>query len=169
MDGVPEWVFALFAAATAFGVLLQAAILLVIGIAARVALKRAEEFSKLAQEHALPILASTRTLLDDVSPKLKVAAQNVQDVSEKLKTESGHVTTTVDDLLKKAESQADRVDEMLTGTLNTVAHATATLQKAVTIPVRQVGAVLTGLRVGFDVLRSKEREGHVTVDGGNGL
>jgi hypothetical protein len=75
------------------------------------------------------------------------------------------VAAAVDDLLKKAAVQADRVDEMVTGTLNSVAHATATMQKAVSGPVRQVGAVLNGLRAGFDVLRSKEREVHASADG----
>ena len=169
MDGVPGWVFALFAGATAVAVVIQALVLLGLGLAARAALKRANELSNLVQEHAIPILASTRSLLEDVSPKLKVAAQNVQEVSQTLKVESGHVKEAVDELLKKAENQADRVDEMLTGTLNSVAHATATLQRAVTAPVRQVGAVLTGLRVGFDVLRSKEREGHVSANGGRAV
>jgi hypothetical protein len=57
------------------------------------------------------------------------------------------------------------VDEIVTGTLDSVVHATSTLQKAVSGPVRQVNAVLNGLKAGFDVLRSKEREAHAAADG----
>jgi methyl-accepting chemotaxis protein len=113
----------------------------------------------------IPALGATRQLVEDVSPKLKVAAQNVLEASHTLRTQSAHVTATVDDLLQKAEGQIDRVDEMVTATLNTVAHATATMQRAVVSPVRQVGAVLTGLRAGFDVLRNKEPEAHAAEDG----
>jgi uncharacterized protein (DUF39 family) len=67
--------------------------------------------------------------------------------------------------LQKTEFQADRVDEMVTGTLNSIAHATATLQRAVSGPVRRISAVLNGVRAGIDVLRSREPEAHAAADG----
>lgn len=169
---IPTWVYILFTAVTALGVMLQALVLLLMFFALKGALGRLNEVSKKAEENVLPLLATSRSLLEEVSPKLKVAAQNALEVSQTarevsltLKTESQNVAAAVDDLLKKAAVQADRVDEMVTGTLNSVAHATATVQKAVSGPVRQVGAVLNGLRAGFDVLRSKEREVHASADG----
>jgi methyl-accepting chemotaxis protein len=169
---IPTWVYILFTAVTALGVMLQALVLLLMFFALKGALGRLNEVSKKAEENVLPLLATSRSLLEEVSPKLKVAAQNALEVSQTarevsvtLKTESQNVAAAVDDLLKKAAVQADRVDEMVTGTLNSVAHATATMQKAVSGPVRQVGAVLNGLRAGFDVLRSKEREVHASADG----
>lgn len=163
--GIPGWVYVLFTAVTAAGVVMQALVLLGMLIAAKKALSRLDEVTKQAQEHALPALATARHLLEEVSPKLKVAAQNVLEVSHTLKNESTHVSGAVDDLLKKAEVQVDRVDEMVTGTLNSIAYATSTVQKAVATPVRQVGAVLMGLRAGFDVLRNKERDAHAAADG----
>ena len=162
---IPAWVYILFTAVTAAGVVMQALVLLGMLFAIKAALSRLDEVTKQAQEHALPALATARHLLDEVSPKLKVAAQNVLEVSHTLKHESTHVSGAVDELLKKAEVQVDRVDEMVTGTLNSIAYATATVQKAVSTPMRQVGAVLSGLRAGFDVLRSKDREAHAAADG----
>lgn len=162
---IPAWVYILFTAVTAAGVVMQALVLLGMLFAIKAALSRLDEVTKQAQEHALPALATARHLLDEVSPKLKVAAQNVLEVSHTLKNESTHVSGAVDELLKKAEVQVDRVDEMVTGTLNSIAYATATVQKAVSTPMRQVGAVLSGLRAGFDVLRSKDREAHAAADG----
>lgn len=159
---IPMWVFA---AVIAGAVLMQALVLLGMLFAAKSALRRVNEVTKKVEEQALPILATSRQLLEEVSPKLKVATQNVLEVSHTLRTESVRVAVSVDDLLKKASVQVDRVDDMVTGTLNSVAHATATLQKAVSGPVRQVGAVLSGLRAGLDVLRNKEREVHASADG----
>ena len=159
---IPMWVFA---AVIAGAVLMQALVLLGMLFAAKSALRRVGEVSKKVEEQALPILATSRQLLEEVSPKLKVATQNVLEVSHTLRTESVRVAVSVDDLLKKASVQVDRVDDMVTGTLNSVAHATATVQKAVSGPVRQVGAVLSGLRAGLDVLRNKEREVHASADG----
>ncbi len=159
---IPMWVFA---AVIAGAVLMQALVLLGMLFAAKSALRRVGEVTKKVEEQALPILATSRQLLEEVSPKLKVATQNVLEVSHTLRTESVRVAVSVDDLLKKASVQVDRVDDMVTGTLNSVAHATATVQKAVSGPVRQVGAVLSGLRAGLDVLRNKEREVHASADG----
>ncbi|MGD0368404.1 MAG: hypothetical protein ABSA94_13190 [Acidobacteriaceae bacterium] len=169
---IPVWVYVTFTAVTAGAVLMQALVLLGMLFAVKGALRRLDEVTKKAEENALPLLATSRSLLEEVSPKLKVAAQNALEVSQTLKevsqtvrTESTHVASAVDDLLKKASVQVDRVDEMVTGTLNSVANATAAVQNAVSGPVRQVGAVLNGLRAGLDVLRNKGRDAHAAADG----
>ncbi len=163
---VPVWVYIVFTAVTAVGVMMQALVLLGMLFALKGALGRLNEISKKAEEHVLPTLEITRRLMEEVSPKLKVATQNVLEVSQTLRVESKQVAGTVDDLLKKTSGQIERVDEILTATLNSVAHATATVQRAVVAPARQVGAVLNGLRAGFDVLRNhKERETHAAADG----
>lgn len=164
MHTIPAWVYILFTAVTAIGVLLQAMVLLGMFIAMKGALGRLDQVSKLAEQHVIPTLMATRQMLEDISPKVKLAAQNVVEASTALRIQSAHVNDTVDELLKKAESQVDRVDEMMTGTLNSIAHATATMQRAVSAPVRQFGAMLSGLRAGFDVLRSRERTAPVDGD-----
>jgi len=166
MHEIPQWVYILFTAVTAFGVLLQAAVLLGMLIALKGALGRLDQVSKLAEEHVIPTLQSARKLLEDVSPKLKTAAQNMMQVSETLRSQSGHVSVAVDDLLKKTEAQAERIDEMVTGTLNSIAHATATVQRTVAAPIRQASALFNGLRASFDVFRgSREPAAHSAADG----
>lgn len=162
-----SWVYILFTALVAVGVLLQACVLLGMLLAMKAALKRAEKLAAMAEEHAIPALTSAKNLVDAVAPKLKVAADNVAAASETLRTESQHVTETLDGVLRKTEAQAQRVDEMITGTLNAVADATVAVQRTVTTPIRQVQAVLNGLRAGLDVLRSRPREAHVGADGEN--
>jgi len=69
-------------------------------------------------------------------------------------------------LLKKTEAQAERIDEMVTGTLNSIAHATATVQRTVAAPIRQASALFNGLRASFDVFRgSREPAAHSAADG----
>lgn len=164
---IPEWVYITFTAVTAVGVMMQALVLLGMLIALKGALKRVNEISIKAEEIAVPAFESTRDLLKDISPKVKVAAQNLLEVSETAKevgntarAESAQIAVALNDVLARASVQVDRVDEMVTGTLNSVAHATATMQRAVSGPVRQAGAVLNGLRAGFEALRRKEREAH---------
>jgi methyl-accepting chemotaxis protein len=172
MHQIPQWIYIAFTAVTAAGVLLQAFVLLGMLLALKGALGRLNEVSKTAEDHVIPALASARRLIEELSPQVKVAvanvvvaSQNVAAVSKTVRDQTEQVSETVDELRQKTEIQAERVDEIVTGTLNSIAHATAMLQRAVTGPARQVGAVLNGLRAGFDVLRSREREAHAAADG----
>jgi methyl-accepting chemotaxis protein len=162
---IPDWVFIALIVATGVGVLIQAGVLVGMLVVLLGAMKRFDHLSKKADEVIIPVLESTRDLLKDVSPKLKLTTQNLVEMSQTAKevgntarTESAQVAVMVNDLLARTAVQVDRVDEMVTGTLNSVAHATATMQKAVSGPVRQVGAVLSGLRAGIEALRRKEPE-----------
>lgn len=105
-----------------------------------------------AKKHVEPTMATIRRTVDENSPRVKIIIDNVAEVSQTLKSESSHVGETLDALLRKTEQQADRVDEMVSGTLNSISHATATLQRAVVLPARQVGAVIHGLRAGLGTL-----------------
>lgn len=153
-----SWVYILFTALVAVGVLLQACVLLGMLIAMRAGMKRMAKIATMAEEHAIPALTTAKQILDELSPKLKIAAANVAEASETLREQAKNVNETMDGLLKKTEEQANRVDEMITGTLNSVAHATATVQRVVGVPVRQINAMLNGLRAGFGVLRTREPE-----------
>jgi hypothetical protein len=179
MHQVPEWIYITFTAVTAFGVLLQAVVLLAMLLALKSALGRLNEVSRVAEEHVIPTMASARRLLDEIGPRLKVVSQNAvtvtqnavkvsqsaAEISETLKEQSARLSVTVDQLREKTEVQAERVDEMVTGTLDSIASATAMLQRVVAGPLRQISAVLNGLRVGFGVLREREREVHSAADG----
>jgi hypothetical protein len=183
---IPEWVYIAFIAATMVGVLLQAGAMLGILFAIRSAMKQAKEATMMAELHVLPAMASAKRLIDEVGPKVKVAAENtvtlsqkaieisqraseasqhVVVVTEKLREQSAQVSETLGEILKKTEAQAERVDEMVTGTLDSIAHATATWQRAFSGPLRHVNGVLNGLRAGIDVLRGREREAHAAADG----
>ena len=129
---IPEWVYITFTAVTAIGVLMQALVLLGMLLALKGALKRVNEVTAKAEEIAVPTFESTRDLLKDISPKLKVAAQNLMEVSQTAKevsntvrAESTQMAVALNDVLQRAAVQVDRVDEMVTGTLSSVAHATA--------------------------------------------
>lgn len=152
-----SWVYILFTALVAVAVLIQAGVLLGMFIAMKAALNRMEKLAAMAEQHAVPALTTAKQLLDDVSPKLKTAATNVVEASEQVRDRAKQMNESVGELVKKTEAQADRVDEMITGTLDTIAHVTATVQRAVSVPVRQLNAMLDGLRAGVDTLRPRER------------
>jgi ABC-type transporter Mla subunit MlaD len=107
------------------------------------------------QPHILPTITAARSLVEDVSPKLKVASTNLVEASQTLRRQADHVTATIDDLLSKTTAQANRVDEIVTAGIDSAAHATHAVQHAVSVPVRQASALFAGLKAGFDVLRGR--------------
>ncbi len=153
-------IFIIFTAVTSIGVLIQAGVLLGGFLAARKTLKKAEALADQASTHLIPALVSTRHALEDLAPKLKVISANLVEVSTTLKNETSHVSTTFDEMVDKTRHQAERVDEMVTAVLNSIAHATSTIQHGVAAPFRQLSGVFSGLRAGMDVLRSKPRHNH---------
>lgn len=161
-----QWeILLVFTGLVAVGVLLQGIVMLGMLFAVRRAVKHVGEISQLAEQHVVPAVTSARELLEDVSPKLRTATQNVVEITQTLRTESVQVSQSMGVLLQKSEAQIDRLDEMLTGSLNSIAHATAAMQRAVLVPARQAGALLSGIRAGLDILRGRDRRSHSGADG----
>ena len=82
---IPTWIYLVISGVTAGAVLLQALVLVGMLFALKGALGRLNEVSKKAEENVLPLLATSRTLLEEVSPKLRVAAQNALEISQTAK------------------------------------------------------------------------------------
>lgn len=172
MHDIPPWIYVTVTSVTALGVLLQAAFLGGMLFALKKALKRLDAVSQMAEEHIVPAMGVARKMLEENAPKVKIvvdhavtAAADLAELSKTAKEKTAEVGIAVDDLVKRTEEQAERLDEMLTGTLDSVSHATATLQRVVTSPMRQIGAVLSGLRAGFDVLVGRDHDAHAAADG----
>jgi methyl-accepting chemotaxis protein len=154
----------IFIIAIAVGVLLQALILLAMLVAGLKAARRAEALSNEMKTHLLPILASTRHLLEDVAPRVKEAAANLSLATEELRTQAEHIHSALDGIVEKTRVQVDRLDEMLSGVLNGVDYAVNTVQHTMAKPMRQFSGVFNGLRAGLDTLLSKDRKSHVAED-----
>ena len=73
---IPQWVYITFTAVTAAGVLMQAGVLLGMLLAVKGAMRRLDEVTKKAEETRDALAGDGRSLMEEISPKLKVAAQN---------------------------------------------------------------------------------------------
>ena len=150
---LPPIYYIIFTAITSLGVLMQAAVLLAMYLAVRRLTNRLHSITDELQPHIVPTVAAARNLVEDVSPKLKVASTNLVEASQSLRRQADHVTATIDDLLEKTTAQANRVDEIVTASIDSASHATQAVQHAFSVPVRQASALFAGLKAGFDVLR----------------
>ncbi|MGA9246123.1 MAG: hypothetical protein WBW03_29585 [Silvibacterium sp.] len=161
---LPPIYYIIFTGVTAAAVLLQTLILLAAFLAVRRIALKLQSTTDEIKKHAIPTIILGRQLLEDVSPKLKIAATNLVEASHSLRHQAKHVSTTVDDLLDKTTVQTARVDEIVTASLDTVIHATRSVQQAVAVPIQWASALFAGLKAGFDVLRGKEPEPRTVTD-----
>jgi methyl-accepting chemotaxis protein len=150
---LPPIYYIIFTVITSLGVLMQAAVLLAMYLAVRRLTNRLHSITDELQPHIVPTVAAARNLMEDISPKLKVATTNIVEASHTLRRQADHVTATLDDLLEKTTAQANRVDEIVTASIDSASHATQAVQHAFAVPIRQASALFAGLKAGFDVLR----------------
>lgn len=164
---IPPVMFYIFAAAITVGVIIQAGVLIGMYIATRKAIEESRELSAQLKQHVFPLVTLTRSLVEDISPKIKVATSHLVEVTTMLHTQTEHINKTVNEVTGMAQAQATRVDEMATGVLDGLTHATAAVQHSVATPLRQLAGLINGLRAGIDAFRKNDRPEHVEEGGGN--
>ena len=153
--GTLEYIFAVFAIATAVGVLIQAGILLGFFIAFVKLQGKLEKILTHVTEHALPLIESSKVMLQDLSPKVTAISANLVEVSDMLKHETATIKVSVDEVLEKTRAQTARVDEMVSGTLDGISQASATIQQGVEVPLRHIHGVFNGVKAAFETLKGK--------------
>lgn len=153
---LPTIYYIIFSVATAAGVLLQAAVLLGMFITIRKALQKMQDTTDELKVHVVPAAAAARRLIEDVSPKLKIASSNLVEASHSLRHQANHINATVDDVLNRTSAHVAHVDEMVGAIFTSVNHASAALQHAVAAPYKQFSGIVAGVKAGFSVLRRKE-------------
>jgi phage-related protein len=151
-------------AVTSIGILIQACVLIGIYIAGRKAITQVTKIVEEAREHVMPVLATTRSLVEDLSPKIKVISSNLTEVSQTIRHQSTHINSAVDEIVDRSRNQAARVDGMVSGTLDGINSATASIQEGISVPVRKVTGFVNGVRAALDVLLQRARTDHSKAD-----
>jgi methyl-accepting chemotaxis protein len=152
---LPPIYYIIFTGITCFGVLMQAFVLLGMFLVLKRTMDKMHAVTEELRPHLLPAVSTARNIIEESAPRIKVAVNDVVEMTHKVRIEVDHVSATVDDLLKKANAQANRVDEMVTASIDSASHATHAVQHAFSVPVRQASALFAGLKAGFEVLRRK--------------
>jgi hypothetical protein len=161
MDKSTQTLLVVFIAVAAVSILMQAGFTVAIFVGSRKAQKKITALVDDVRLHALPVIMSSRELLQDVSPKLKTIAENLTATTATLRTKADQVGGFVGDVTGRAQAQASRVDGMVKGTLDQLTYAVHALEHGIAAPVRQVNGILNGLRAGVDVMRKKTPDNHL--------
>jgi hypothetical protein len=161
MDQSSQTLLVVFIAVAAISILMQAGFSAATFFAARKAQKKIKELVDDVRLHALPAIMSSRELIQDVTPKLKLITENLTATSATLRSKAEQVSGLVGDVTERAQVQASRVDGMVKVTLDQLTNAVHAIEQGVAVPVRQVNGILNGLRAGMDVMRKKTPTNHL--------
>jgi hypothetical protein len=104
-----------------------------------------------------PILTRTQMMLDDTQPKI---AQLVEDTSHMVylaRVQAQKMDRVFTEASDRLRGQLVRADRILTGTLEAVEDAGTQVRRSFLGPVQKVSAVVQGIKIGLDVLRSRRR------------
>jgi hypothetical protein len=161
MDKSSQTLLVVFIAVAAISILMQAGFSVATFFAARKAQKKIMNLADDVRLHALPAIISSRELIQDVTPKLKLITENLTATTATLRSKADQVGGLVGNVTERAQIQASRVDGMVKGTLDQLTNAVHAIEHGVAAPVRQVNGILNGLRAGMDVMRKKTPTNHL--------
>ena len=153
---LPYHLFLIFTAAVVFSVIVQAAVFVGVLVTARKATKKLLAIAAQFSDKAGPIVEQVGSIVREVEPKIKTISGQVVEISTAVRDQTLHVNATVDTVVDKTNAQVGKVDEMVSAVLGGIANAGSVVQSGVLKPVRKVGGVLQGLRVGVETFFRSE-------------
>ena len=135
------------------------ALILGLGVAVIYALKlkrdvlKAIDSVKLSvQDKARPVVASTNEFIREMTPKIKSITDDVVEISHTVRAQVTDIDSTLSDVTAKARAQAERVNGMVSSTLNSTSNVVTSVERGVKLPFREIAGVVAGIKTGWEVL-----------------
>jgi uncharacterized protein YoxC len=102
-----------------------------------------------------PILTRTQILLDDTQPKIASLVEDASQVVYLARTQAQKMDRVFTEASDRLRGQLVRADRIITGALETVEDAGTQVRRNFLRPVQKASAVIQGIKVGLDFLRSR--------------
>jgi hypothetical protein len=147
----------IFVAVTSAAVVIQAGILAGMFFAMRKTSNRMEALAADVTSKVLPTVELAHSILTDVRPKIENIAANVSASTTLINGQIERLDATVGEFLDRARIQVIRTDELVGRALDRVEATSESVQKTVSVPVRQFSGLMRGVSAGLEYLATKKR------------
>jgi hypothetical protein len=145
-----------FVGITGAAVLLQAIILVAIFVSLRKTARAAKEGTDDIKATVLPMIVTTRELIERVTPQIVMIATGVSELTDLLKRESRGVSLSASEIMQRVNRQTERLDAMLTTGLNSMERAGAVVETAIAAPVRQANGIVAAIKAMISTYQATE-------------
>lgn len=152
-----ETLLVIFVGLTGFALLVQAIVMLAAFLTLRKTVISLQSDVHELRESAMPIIEKSRDTLEKLAPKIESVSNDVSDVVRTLREQTHQFQLVAGDVLDRVHRQTSRVDNMFTGVVDGVEHASNVVVDSVARPVRQVSAFLAGAKAFLGVLATGRR------------
>jgi uncharacterized protein YoxC len=155
----------------ALAVAVISVMMLVIGVKAMKTIKELGETAQEVKTKVMPLLdevmaisKTSRVLLEDAAPKVKIISENLVKTSETLVETSKvarsalqQIDATVTDANLRAQRQVARVDGMVTAALTTTAEVADTIANGIRVPAQKIAVMVSQAKIMAEGLLAKVR------------
>ncbi len=107
------------------------------------------------QSRVGPILTRVQILLDDTQPKISGMVNDASHIVYLARGQAQKIDRVFTDAADRLRGQLVHADRILTGTLEAVEDAGAKFSHSFWRPVQKASALVQGIKVGLDLLRSR--------------
>ena len=159
MNFAMEEVFPVLTVVIAAALLVQMGILVALLVALRSWSKRTENFLERVDRNIEPVLQSAREMVTDGKEKLNAISANLAEISELTKNQITRLDGIVTDASDRARLQLTRLDQLASDTVGRMEETTQVIQRSILTPVREISAVLAGVRSALDFLFRRDKMG----------
>ncbi len=146
----------------ALAVLMQAAAMVGIWLTIRKIPEQIEGVRTDVKQRLEPLSQSVLEIVNNSREPLRNITNNLAEVSRTLRDRTANVDALVADLVDKSRLQIIRVDQLVTELVVKVETTADAVQRGVLGPLREVSAVIKGVRSGIDFLFSRRRVSNVS-------
>ena len=143
----------------AIALVFQVSVLIALFLQTRRTMQRVEKTVTDLNDRAGPILTRVQILLDDTQPKISTMVSDAAHIVYLARGQAQKVDRVFTDAADRLRGQLLHVDRILTGTMEAVEDAGVQFRQSFWRPVQKASALVHGIKVGLDLLRSRRAPG----------
>src|SRR5205823_3445603 len=147
----------IFSIVAALALVVQVVILTALFLQTRRTSENLNRLVSEVQSRMGPILTRVQILLDDMQPKISSMVNDASHIVYLARGQAQKIDRVFTDAADRVRGQLVRADRILTGTLEAVEDAGAKIKHSFWQPVQKASALVQGIKVGLDILRSRRR------------
>lgn len=166
MDSQNQTLLVALGIVIAAALVIQSIAVFLMVVALRKWLQRASDTIEDLNRKITPVAATASEMLTESREKIQAISSNIADITLQVKSQVGRVDAFLTDTTDRARMQVVRLDQLISNTMSRVDETTEIIQSSVVGPVRELSAILAGVKTTLNVLfrRNKATADRVTHD-----
>ena len=166
MDSQNQTLLVVLGIVVAAALVIQSIAVFLLVVALRKWLQRTSDALEDLNRKITPVATTASEMLTESREKIQAISSNIADITQQVKSQVGRVDAFLTDTSERARLQVVRLDQLISNTMSRVDETTEIIQNSVVGPVRELSAILAGVKTALDVLfrRNKSAVDRVTHD-----